>query len=82
MLVRLQTESGPRFWFIVDCVMLEHTYHCPYCGEMCTEAVEPVAGRQEYVVDCWVCCRPIRIRVRVQRGQVVMFTAQPSSGHR
>ena len=62
--------------------MLDHPYHCPYCGESLTEAVEPIPGRQEYVVDCWVCCRPIRICVQVQSGRIVMFTARPSSGHR
>ncbi len=36
---------------------------CPYCGEGIPIEVDRSAGRQEYVEDCSVCCRPIEIGV-------------------
>lgn len=36
---------------------------CPYCGETITVFVDASAGEQQYVEDCQVCCRPIRIDV-------------------
>ncbi|MDZ7661720.1 CPXCG motif-containing cysteine-rich protein [Thiohalophilus sp.] len=38
---------------------------CPYCGETFTTVVDYSAGPQEYVEDCYVCCRPIQFRVMV-----------------
>ena len=38
---------------------------CPYCGEPFTTVVDYSAGSQEYVEDCYVCCRPIQFRVMV-----------------
>ncbi len=37
---------------------------CPHCGETMTIALDPGGGRaQDYVEDCEVCCRPLRLRV-------------------
>lgn len=36
---------------------------CPYCGESSTLDVEPDV-EEEFVMDCPVCCRPWRVRVR------------------
>ena len=36
---------------------------CPYCGEVNTVELEP-SGFGEMVQDCWVCCRPIHLRIR------------------
>jgi len=38
---------------------------CPYCGELCEIAVDASAGRQEYVEDCQVCCKPIQLSIRI-----------------
>ena len=50
---------------------------CPYCGESITILIEPSEGAAvgeahidyaepyEYIEDCQVCCRPIRIHVRI-----------------
>ena len=43
--------------------MDEVDFFCPYCGEVNAVALEwPALG--ELVQDCWVCCRPIHLRVR------------------
>ena len=40
--------------------MLElHTVRCPYCGESFEANLDASGGSQEYVEDCYVCCRPI-----------------------
>lgn len=39
---------------------------CPACGEDVTLLIDETAGRrQTYVEDCWVCCRPMQVRVTV-----------------
>ncbi len=37
---------------------------CPWCGEPAETMVDGGGlSSQEYVEDCWVCCRPIRFIV-------------------
>lgn len=38
---------------------------CPYCGEWIELALDASAGAQDYVEDCQVCCRPMRVVVDV-----------------
>jgi hypothetical protein len=36
---------------------------CPWCGELFEVFPDPGGGEsQDYVEDCAVCCRPVRIR--------------------
>jgi hypothetical protein len=44
--------------------------HCSWCGEPGEVTVDPSGGdRQRYVEDCWVCCRPNVVVVRIERHQ-------------
>jgi hypothetical protein len=38
-------------------------FSCPWCGKPAETAVDCTGGDQEYVEDCWSCCRPMVIRV-------------------
>ena len=38
---------------------------CPYCGEWIEIVVEVAAGRQDYIEDCQVCCKPMSLRVSI-----------------
>ena len=38
---------------------------CPYCGERMELVLDPSTPFQEYVEDCYVCCRPIVVTVSV-----------------
>jgi len=38
---------------------------CPYCGEQISLMIDCSAGSQETIEDCQVCCRPIRLLVRI-----------------
>jgi hypothetical protein len=41
---------------------------CPYCGETIEVAVDRGGGAvQQYIEDCQVCCRPMRLMVRFGR---------------
>jgi hypothetical protein len=41
---------------------------CPYCGEVFSTVVDYSAGSQDYIEDCYVCCRPIRFSVMVNHN--------------
>lgn len=41
---------------------------CPYCGEVFTTVVDCSGGDQDYIEDCYVCCRPILFSVKVDPG--------------
>ena len=38
---------------------------CPYCGETFETEIDASGGSQEYVEDCYVCCRPILFHIEV-----------------
>jgi len=46
---------------------------CPYCGEPSTVAVE----NGEFSMDCPVCCRPWRVRIRSRRDGTVEVSVEP-----
>jgi hypothetical protein len=55
-------------------------YRCAYCGESVEIEVDPSAeNKQEYVEDCWVCCRPNVLTVVFDRDGDVTVTASPES---
>ena len=37
--------------------------NCPYCGEPFEVVVDCTLGAQEYIEDCYVCCRPVILTV-------------------
>jgi Cysteine-rich CPXCG len=42
-----------------------HNVQCPYCGETFETEIDASGGSQEYVEDCYVCCKPIIFRIEV-----------------
>ena len=50
---------------------------CPYCGELVEIALDPGGGaKQEYIEDCQVCCRPMRIVAQYRRDGSAAVTAE------
>lgn len=45
-------------------------YLCPHCGERISALVDTSLEFQDYIEDCEVCCRAVRLRVRVEDGAV------------
>ncbi len=57
----------------------EHHFTCPYCGETVSVLLDlSVDGMQEYVEDCEVCCRPMRLVVGAEDGLLAEFEAMQS----
>ena len=44
--------------------------HCPYCGEKIELVVDCSIPEQEYIEDCEVCCRPIKLLVTIEGNQI------------
>jgi hypothetical protein len=44
----------------------EASVTCPCCWETIVLTLDLSAGSQEYVEDCPVCCRPLRVRLAVE----------------
>ena len=55
----------------------EHGLDCPYCGEPITMLLDlSEDGEQDYIEDCEVCCRPIRVRLATTDGLLEIFSAE------
>jgi hypothetical protein len=54
---------------------VEHHFICPYCGEEISMVLDLSAGRQTYIEDCEVCCKPIEISFSVEEDEVTSFQA-------
>ena len=55
---------------------VEHYFVCPYCGQEISMVLDLSAGRQTYVEDCEVCCKPIEISFEVEDGELTGFQAR------
>ena len=49
---------------------------CPYCGQQIEVIVDCSVGRQQYIEDCSVCCRPISLSVVASPGEVESIQAR------
>ncbi len=55
---------------------MEHSFNCPYCGEMISMVLDLSVRRQTYVEDCEVCCHPIEISYSVQGDALSSFVSK------
>lgn len=46
------------------------TVNCPYCGELIELVLDLSVAEQDYIEDCFVCCRPIQIHVEASDGEL------------
>ncbi|MCO4793275.1 MAG: CPXCG motif-containing cysteine-rich protein [Bacteriovoracaceae bacterium] len=53
----------------------EYFFQCPYCFSSVSMIFETFYGKQEYIEDCEVCCRPITINYSIDDGKVTSFNA-------
>ena len=56
----------------------EHFFACPFCWATISMVLDLSVQDQDYIEDCEVCCRPIRVRFRVENEEVVSFEALTS----
>ena len=47
-------------------------FSCPYCGESNSLLLDITGGsRQEFIVDCEVCCAPIAVEIKMRGREIV-----------
>ena len=52
---------------------------CPHCGETVAIALDSGGGAlQDYVEDCYVCCRPWRVRVHYDATGTAQVSVAPA----
>ena len=49
---------------------------CPFCWETLTILLDFSLPEQDYIEDCQVCCRPIRISYSSHEGELISLDAQ------
>lgn len=49
---------------------------CPYCGESNELVVDTTLSQQEYIEDCFVCCRPMVVKLSVDADGGIQVIAQ------
>lgn len=49
---------------------------CPYCGQPNTVVVDSSARSQQFTTDCEVCCRPFRVSIECEAGEILSIDAQ------
>ena len=57
-------------------LLTETDIACPYCGETVSVLLDLSVERQEYVEDCYVCCRPIVLAVSAMAGELLSVEAR------
>lgn len=48
---------------------------CPYCWETIELVIDPSELHQEYIEDCFVCCRPIHLIVEIDPNNTANIQA-------
>lgn len=54
----------------------EQEVRCPYCGESIDVLIDQQEAGDEYIEDCWVCCRPIVFTVNEDEEGSLMVTVR------
>lgn len=59
-------------------LLSEESVQCPFCWESFTILIDRSVERQEYVEDCFVCCRPILFDVTCD-DEIINISAERES---
>jgi hypothetical protein len=54
----------------------ELNINCPYCTELISILVECLVSDQSYTEDCYVCCRPIELILKISQEGDIFFEAR------
>jgi hypothetical protein len=60
-------------------MLLERTVTCPACWEPVELQLDLSGENQDYVEDCSVCCRPMRITYVVHQGELGDFQVESAA---
>lgn len=56
----------------------EESVQCPFCWESFTILIDHSVEHQEYVEDCYVCCRPILFDITCNEDGVTIHADRES----
>ncbi len=59
-------------------LLVETEITCPFCFESFYSMVDTSQGDVDMVEDCTVCCRPMRLVIACQPGEVESVEIEPS----
>jgi len=51
---------------------------CPYCGQSFELAVDTTEAKQQFTVDCEVCCRPMEVFLQCEAGEILSLEVRAS----
>jgi hypothetical protein len=49
---------------------------CPFCGQLNSLVMDTFVASQQFTTDCEVCCRPFRVSVECEAGEILSIDAQ------
>lgn len=55
---------------------IEHFFTCPYCWQNISMILDLSVTEQNYIEDCEVCCRPVRVTYTASDFELVDFEAE------
>ena len=58
-------------------ILIEAEIQCPHCGEIYASMIDTSQGPHVTTEDCPVCCRPIRLDVSCEPGEILGVDAAP-----
>jgi len=60
---------------------MEETFLCPYCGSENSLLVDYSEGKkQEFVLDCETCCRPIVVKITFHSSEAPEIQTEKENG--
>jgi hypothetical protein len=61
-------------------LLQEAVVTCPYCWERITLVIDLSVTSQDYIEDCFVCCRPIQITYTTEDGELLALDVESTGG--
>lgn len=55
---------------------IEHFFTCPSCWQKISVVLDLSVAEQNYIEDCEVCCRPMRIGYAANDFELINFEAE------
>ncbi len=55
---------------------VEHSFTCPFCGEMISMVLDTRGDSVTYIEDCEVCCNPLEITYTIEDDILMHFEAR------
>lgn len=60
-------------------MLIDRTVTCPTCWEPVELQLDLSGDNQDYVEDCGICCRPMRITYAVLDGELADFQVESAA---